>query len=423
MIAYGTRGDVQPAIALGKALQAKGHQVRLLASANFKSWVEQHGLEAATSHVDIQAVMESEGGKEWTEHGNNPRIQLQVMRKLVNKVGWEMMLDAWHACHDAQAIISSFTSDAYAVSMAEKLQAKQISMPLQPSLIPTRYGFATMNAPLPNRVSRINYLFTKLLVVPMMWYAFGGSANRFRQQMLGLPARNLHQQTAALRKMLVVHGYSQHVVPHPSDWPPNLHTTGYWFLEEAAWQPPPALLNFLAAGDAPVSIGFGSMTNRDPAALTQLVLEAVQQSGQRAILLAGWAGIGEADIPANLFSLAGAPHDWLFPRMAAVVHHGGAGTTAAGLRAGVPTVIVPHLGDQPFWGQRIATLGVGPQPIPSDKLTASGLAQTIRSATNDPLMRQRATNLGAKIRAEDGVGLAVDLIEQYLRGKTSTALP
>src|SRR5687768_3550041 len=164
-------------------------------------------------------------------------------------------------------------------------------------------------------------------------------------------------------------------------------------------------------------LGLGSMTSRDPARITRLMVDAVARSGQRAVLLAGWAGLGgETTLPPNIFQLDSAPHAWLYPRMAAVVHHGGAGTTAEGLRAGRPTVIIPHMADQPFWGTRIQALGVGPPPILRPKLTAENLGEAIRRAATDPNIRQRANALGEKIRAEDGVGQAVEVVDAYLRG-------
>src|SRR5690606_35862025 len=163
-----------------------------------------------------------------------------------------------------------------------------------------------------------------------------------------------------------------------------VHITGYLFLDEqAGWQPPPALEAFLDAGEPPVYIGFGSMAGRDPEAMTALVVEALALCGRRGLLLTGWGGLHAGAVPESIFVLDAAPHSWLFPRMAAVVHHGGAGTTAEGLRAGVPAVVVPFLFDQPFWGARIEALGVGPAPIPRKQLTAARLAGAIHRAVSD----------------------------------------
>ena len=416
MIAAGTRGDVQPPIALGRALKARGHSVRLFASVNFRGWIEAHGLEAADTGVNIQELMESEGGVAWVEKGHNPLVQAREMKRLLDDVGWELVWDAWEACQGADAIFTSFTSDTPGTAMAEKLGVPQISAPLQPALFATRDGWAVPNTPLSNRRSLFNLLFGKVFIEPYPWQMFGDLTVRLRRE-LGLPPQSARENLANRREILTLNAYSPHVVPQPPEWPSNFHTTGYWFQEEkSAWEPPADLAAFLEGGPPPVYIGFGSMTGRAPRRTTELVQEALVRSGQRAIVAAGWAGLGEMRVPETVYQLESAPHSWLFPRMAAVVHHGGAGTTAAGLRAGVPTLIVPHIVDQPFWGQRVFDLGVGPRSLPRHKLTAAKLARGIEIAVTDSGIRQRASALGAKIRAEDGIGTAVRLIEGRLGG-------
>ncbi len=155
------------------------------------------------------------------------------------------------------------------------------------------------------------------------------------------------------------------------------------------------------------------MVDHEREEVTRLVDEALGGAGQRAILLGGWSELGLADMPDSIQRVDFVPHDWLFPRVAAVVHHGGAGTTAAGLRAGVPTVVVPFFGDQPFWAWRVHQLAVGPKWIPRKKLTAGKLAAAIGQAVNDPAMIQRAEALGHRIRAQDGIGAGVQLVEHF----------
>jgi UDP:flavonoid glycosyltransferase YjiC (YdhE family) len=414
-IASGTRGDVQPTLALGKALQQPGHTVRILAGANFADWIQQQGLIPLPTQIDMQALMASEGGRDWVEKGHNPVLQLRIMKRLLDRHGMQIASDAWDACQGSDLIVSSFTSDVYAVGMAEKLGIAHMSAPLQPTLFTTKDGRVLLNAPLPNRISWINYFFGKLFIETAAWNLYGDIANRTRTELLGLPAQTQAENRADRQKMTIIHGYSPHVVPHPEDWPSNFHTAGYWFLDEnEQWQPPGNLLDFLGAGSPPVAIGFGSMTGRNPQKMNEIVLEAVQMSGQRAIFLSGWAGLGEIQLPESVLQLPAVPHGWLFPKMAAVVHHGGAGTTAAGLRAGIPSILVPHFADQPFWGQRVASLGVGPKAIMRHKLTAHKLADAIDTAVSNQSMRQNAAALGEKIRAEDGIGRAVALIEKRL---------
>jgi UDP:flavonoid glycosyltransferase YjiC (YdhE family) len=216
----------------------------------------------------------------------------------------------------------------------------------------------------------------------------------------------------ALRGLPVLNGYSPAVIPPAPDWGDRVRVTGYWFLEPPAdWTPPPALEEFLQAGPPPVYVGFGSMSSRKPEETAELVFAALKQAGQRAILLSGWSGLRAADVPPGVFMVESVPFQWLFPRMAAVVHHGGAGTTAAGLRAGVPSIVVPFFGDQPFWGRRVYDLGAGPRPIPRRQLTVERLALALRTAVTDESIRGHAAALGAKIRTEDGPRAAVEIIE------------
>jgi sterol 3beta-glucosyltransferase len=189
--------------------------------------------------------------------------------------------------------------------------------------------------------------------------------------------------------------------------------TGYLFLDTpVTYSPPVGLADFLAAGEPPVCVSFGSMVNREAARIDGIVRAALERTHRRGVILTGWGGAGPAAPGDALIYLDSAPHDWLFPRCKAVVHHGGAGVTAAGLRAGIPNVVVPHAADQPFWGRRVAAIGAGPAPLDLKHLTAEGLAGALAQA-DDPVLRARAGAIGNQIRAEDGVGEAVRLIEAH----------
>jgi UDP:flavonoid glycosyltransferase YjiC (YdhE family) len=257
---------------------------------------------------------------------------------------------------------------------------------------------------------------THVVFDTVLWLPVRRVVNKWRKEQLRLPPlgtnypRQYRQQQAP-----ILYGFSPHVVPKPADWGDHVQVTGYWFLGSATdWQPPPKLVDFLEAGRPPIYVGFGSMNTRDPEETADVILQALTLTKQRGVLLTEWDGLSTFDSSDNVFVIRSVPFDWLFPRMAAVVHHGGAGTTAAGLRAGVPSVVVPFFMDQPFWGQRVADLGVGPRPIPIKRLSVERLAAGITTAITDQEVQKRAGVLGKRICAEDGVSRAVEVIDRYL---------
>ncbi len=425
-LALGTHGDVRPVVALGKALKARGADVCVVTGTDQIPLVERNGLDAASAGVDFSELLNSLNGFNVVESGNGPNFMTLTrnMKRLFKAHNPTLMAACYQASADADAIMSGFTSDIFAVPIAEKLGLPHISAQLAPAPVATRSGNAMAIAPRPGRESAVNYFFHKAMIEPFNWRLSHESVTAFRADVLGLPCQRRRAYQRRLERALIIQGFSSHVVPHPLDWPANLHTTGYWPLDdEDGWTPPQALVDFLDAGEPPVFIGFGSMTVRNVTEVTRLLIDAVQAAGRRAIIQAGWASLGAGTLPDSVHVVGPASHRWLFEQVAAVVHHGGSGTTAAGLRAGLPTVIIPHFGDQPFWGARVAALGAGPRPIAWPKLTPQRLAEAVRQAVGAPAMRENAAVLGAKIRAEDGIGTAVALIESYLARIVGTAVP
>ena len=263
----------------------------------------------------------------------------------------------------------------------------------------------------------LNRLTYKL--VPMISAPYSSVINEFRQKLGLKPKGRLIDETKLPdgRATPVMYGYSNHVLPRPTDWPETTVATGYWFLPaDETWQPPADLCAFLQAGTPPVYVGFGSMAGTEPERLAGVVIDALQKTGQRGVLATGWGGLKPGDLPDSIFKLESAPHDWLLPQMAAIVHHGGSGTTAAGLRAGKPSLSCPFTGDQPFWGERVYRLGAGPQPIKQKKLTVEAMAMAVTQMVNTPAMQQNAAAVGARIRAEDGIANAVHFVDGILYG-------
>jgi len=401
---FGTRGDVQPYVALGKGLQAAGHQVAVCTPEGFRGLVEAHGLTYAYVSNDFVALTEQ------ALQAQSFGAQMAASRRFPAVIR-AALEDEWRAAQSLQPdLIVYHTKSLGSYHIAEKLGVPQVlTLPLPAT--PTRafpYPFFA-GVRLGATFNRLTYQLMGHALA--MW---AGTTNDFRVKTLGLRPRSASADLTRLpdgRPMTVLYPYSPHLVPVPDDFPPNVHVTGYWFLDaEPGWQPSEALQRFLESGPPPVYIGFGSMGGMRPKQRTQAVLEALAATGQRGLLASGWGGLGAANLPENVHMLSAAPHDWLFPRMNAIVHHGGAGTTAAALRAGRPSVICPFLGDQPFWGWAVAQAGVGPEPIPQHRLTAKRLAGALTIAANDQGLRRRAERLGAQIRAEDGIANAIALL-------------
>ncbi len=410
IMALGSRGDVQPYLSLGKGLKAAGHFVRLITHQNFERLVTSHGLEFYPVKGDVQAVLESPEMLKLLEQGNFLAINAHTA-KLVRSAAIDWAQDGIAACRGIDLLVAGVGGLYLSIALAQKLNIRF----LQAYIFPFTPTTAFPAIVLPQSISRLGGTVNRLshhLFRQMMWQGFRQADRLARQQVLNLPPAPFwgSYNSAALRQYPTLYGFSSSVIPQPSDWQ-NTQVTGYWFLDAAAdWTPPAALMKFLNSGKPPVYIGFGSMGSRKPAATAALVLAALDRSGQRGILLSGWGGLSQANLPDTVLMVESIPHSWLFPRMAAVVHHGGAGTTAAGLRAGVPSIVIPFFGDQLFWGQRVAKLGVGTAPIPRKQLTVELLAQAIDRAVTDLVMIRQAANLGAKIQAEDGIAHAVAVI-------------
>jgi sterol 3beta-glucosyltransferase len=414
ILTIGSRGDVQPYIALGLGLQRAGHEVTLATHEPFASFVQRYGLRFRAIAGNPREAMEGEIGQAWLKT-RDPVSFIRDFRRLVSPLMERGLQDTWEVCRGSEAIVfSSLGIGAYHV--AERLQVPAFMAALQPQG-PTR-AFPSPMVPPGTRLGGWYNYATHAVFDLLYTLAFRDKVNAWRADTLGLAPWPIEPSYRVLRRhgVPVLFGISPLVVPPPPDWPPSYHVTGYWFLDTAsgAWQPPHSLVEFIGAGPPPVYVGFGSMATRNADRLTTVAVQALRATGQRGVLLSGWAGLGRSCPAGDILVVDDVPHDWLFPRMTAVVHHGGAGTTAAGLRAGVPGIITPVFGDQPFWGHRVASLGVGPQPVPQRELSAERLAAAIRAATSDGEMRARAADLGRRIRAEDGVTRAVEIIQRHL---------
>jgi sterol 3beta-glucosyltransferase len=411
IIAIGSRGDVQPLVALGLGLKSKGHDVAIATHAIFEGFVQSHGLGVFLIKADPKKTLESRAGQEALKNGASPLRSWINFSRMVKPSFIQTGLDCLNACRGSDLIVYSPFSTFFAPHVSEKLNIPTVAACLAP-VHPTAH-IPCFLSPTQENLGWMLNLFSWKIYDLMTWLPYRAIINELRSEYLDLPPLGITSfQSRRKKESLVLYGISPSVFPKPPDWGENIKITGYWFLEnEKGWSPPAELVEFLSRGEPPVYIGFGSMTAHDPQSITDIVLKALKLSNQRGVLLNGWGCLGGTDLPESVIEIDSAPHSWLFPRMGAVVHHGGAGTTASVLRVGKPSVVVPFFVDQPFWGRMVYELGVGPKPIPFKKLTAERLATSINIVVNKTEIQGNASELSEKIRTEKGVANAVEEIE------------
>lgn len=414
MIAPGSRGDVEPYLALGKGLIKAGHSVRLVSHQDFVNFVREHDVDFWPLPGSVQNIAQNGDMRRLLEGGNFIAILSQMAQEARNNV-LEMTRVGLEACQGVDLIVAGIGGLFSGIAIAEKLEIPLLQayyIPFTPTKAYPSFILPTALAISHGGLNRMSYAIAR----QMIWQGFRSADRLARRDVLELPPAPFWGpfDASCLNGHPILYGYSPAVLPRPTDWAKNIHVTGYWFLDaDEKWTPPEALVNFLRIGSPPIFIGFGSMSSSNPEQTAEIILRALAETGQRAILLAGWGGLHLSNLPETVFPVDSVPYSWLFPRMAAVVHHGGAGTTAAGLRAGVPSIVIPFFGDQPFWGRRVAEMGVGPQPISRRKLNVERLAEAISKVVNDQEMRQRALDLGRIIQAEEGIAKAIAVIEQF----------
>lgn len=410
LVTIGTQGDVQPYLALAIALQERGYDPVLGATEDFESLITGYGLEFHSLGPSIQSFLKE------TRFENAMSSSMLINGPWMLKQG-QQIIDtaaraAWRMCQGSDAIIVNMNT-SFGIDIAEALKVPAIMTALQPlnstSEFPlSMYYVADDLGPTLNKLS-----YTAAAMQQAYWNL---PRNRLRRELMGLEARNMGGVFTSTdgSHLPTLYAYSGAVSPRPRDWPKSALVTGYWNLRDrSGWEPTPEFESFLSAGEAPVYIGFGSMpfgAERN----TRILKEAVALWGGRAVVARGWGGIDPRDLPDTIFPIEKAPHDRLFRYVSAVVHHGGAGTTAAGLHLGRPTFVVPQAIDQPYWGRRVYELGCGPKPIRLRKLTAETLAESLADLSSNEAYRRGAAEVAEKLRSEDGTAKAIKVIERVM---------
>ena len=413
-------GDTQPFVALAARFKQQGHTVKLAARPDFAGLAASYGIEFAALGNPYKSLLRNEEVATAIDSGNMFRMIVKQASDANQRKAFLQGLDtdAISAVEGADAIIYKSSWIPF-YSIAEKLGVPSAAAMFMPLTRTSSFPSFLIGGG-KDRGTTINSLLWRI-TEQFIWQVARNFDNKMRGELLGLPRLPLLGPSARqLERTPLFYAYSPTVIPRPADWPDRIHVTGFWFSDPPpGWTPPRDLVAFLESGPPPVYVGFGSMPCGSAEDTLKLILKALELSHQRSVLLSGWAGIGEdRKLPEYALGVESVPHSWLFPRMSAVVHHGGAGTTGAGLRAGVPSIVTPFVADQPNWARRIEALGVGPRAIPFRELTAELLADAIRQATSDTAMRQRASALGERIRHEDGVGTTVDMFINFVRRGT-----
>jgi len=410
ILTYGSRGDVQPYLALAAGLQGEGHEVMLAAPHRFESFVTSHGVQFVPLAGDPEVI-----SARLNAAGANPLGMVRSISDYVFSIAGQVIQQVFRACEDADLIVHSFLFTTGGHSLARKLGIPDISVQTFPIFAPTRYFPPVAMPSLPPGI--MSYFFHRL-ITQVFWH--GGNMG-YRRLQKASPATfdmDLYwpfKADGSRDKTPLAIACSPTVIPRPVDWQmPHLHITGYLFLNTLeSYQPSPVLADFLAGGEPPICVTFGSTVHSDPEKIYRTVLDALRRTGNRAIILSGWSDLGGIPMPDNVLVMEAAPHEWLLPQCKAVIHHGGAGTTAAGLRSGIPNLLIPSAADQPFWGARVHAIGAGPRSIPARELTTEKLVQALLEV-DEGALRDAAQVVGGKIRGENGVGELVRLIESHV---------
>ncbi|MDF3142278.1 MULTISPECIES: glycosyltransferase [unclassified Streptomyces] len=416
IVTSGTTGDVAPFTGVGCQLREAGHQVTVATHEDYRALISECGLGFRPLPGDPQALIPTHGAG-LPRRSDGLRGSVAAARAYVPAL--TQMADATleAAREGTDVMVLSSPTAVLGLAVADGLRIPALLALLQPHT-PTR-SFAPVGLGR-HSLGRTGNLLAGRAQVTLMRLAAGPNVQRLRAEM-GLSPLTSGQRRRMGDSRPVAYGFSPLVIARPPEWPSHVAITGYWWpATPRTWQPDRTLKDFLSAGPPPVFIGFGSMIPGQREQMSQLAVEALRKAGTRGVVQSGWAGV--AAHSDDVLTVGQVAHEWLFPRTAAVVHHAGAGTTAAGLRAGVPAVPTPVYGDQSFWSARLRALGVSPRAVPFSRLTSDTLADAIRAAVHNPVYRRRARLIAGGIAAEDGTGGFVRYLDQFVPGTTTGSM-
>ena len=413
IVAIGSRGDVQPYMALALGLMDRGHKVTLMAHENFKAFVEGFGISFYPLEGDVENILHSAEAHQVLQSGRFIDFA-RYMQKNIERTKLEVTRDIWAGSENADVLVSSLLALPWIFSIAEKMHKKwaivQLNLPTVPTAAFPLAAIDFFDFPAFNKLSyRLFEIFH--------WLNNKKPVNEFRQRLGLAPLKTPIIQQIADQKILNIYCFSPALRARPSDWPSQADITGFLFLpkEKRKINPqediPPALLRWMEDGHDPIYIGFGSIPIPDPKKFERILTDILNSTTHRFIFCQGWSMPMDLPMHTRLFQIKSVNHEWLFPRCRAAITHGGVGTTAAVLRAGIPLIIVSIIADQPWMGKIIEAKLTGVH-IPFRKLTKEKLLSAIAD-TETVEMRREAFRLGEQIRRENGLKKTIDHLEKY----------
>ncbi|MGZ4231195.1 MAG: glycosyltransferase [Solirubrobacteraceae bacterium] len=412
ILTVGSRGDVQPFLAFGEGLQQAGHTVRICTHPRFENLIRAGGLEfAPLAEGALSRLAETEEGRRWAARSSRWMPTWIGLIRDARSVARRRLREAAAGCDDADVVVATNLTQLLGWQLSGEL-----GIPLVRTLLHApNYWMARRSSKGMAAAAR-----------QVIWLGVRPWVNAVRKDALGWPRVPLKEPIGMLDKQgqLVLYPFSPAIFPKPAGWGPATEVTGYWSLDSAVdAEPSNALRAFIERGSPPVYVGFGTQIDHDPPRTTATIVEALRRAHVRGVIQRPIEALAGAHLGDDVLAIESVQHGWLFERCRAVVHHGGAGTTATAARAGVPSVIVPHNSDQFSWGRRMAELGLSPPPIPRRRLSVDRLEQAIKATTTDERFHDRARSVARQIRAERGVDQAVEVFEHYVGTSARAAEP